>query len=323
MKLADREAEKIRKAEKKAAKQAAKKNKKNNVITNTICESDYSYFQETSTKDRNDAYNKKREVIICDLINKKIPEEFYSSPHWENLRQKLEICIQNEILPKLGIEDMESIWCKVKAGRKHSHDFLLKVNGVSAPLEFKYGVDCVNDAPQFVSPMKPSQYLEENFEGYFYDNYFHKIHEKYLMKTGDNRLMASKEVYVKTNHSEKVPCLIPYKQLYDTDNEFKTFCRSIEEEAVERFIREVDPKLNLLSDKLKTKQKDKIYLLYKDGKFTTETMNEDMFKLVSVVERKGRRYICETACGGKISIRLRFKNGCGIQFPAFQIREES
>ena len=53
------------------------------------------------------------------------------------------------------------------------------------------------------------------------------------------------------------------------------------------------------------------------------TMNEDMFKLVSVVERKGRCYICETACGGKLSIRLRFKNGCGIQFPALQIREES
>jgi hypothetical protein len=284
---------------------------------------DYKYFHETSSKDRNDAYNKKRETIICAMINDQIPEEFYSSPHWEILRQNLAICIQNEILPILGIEDMESIWCEVKAGRKNSHDFLLKVNGVSAPLEFKYGVDCVNDAPQFVSLMKPSQYLEENFEGYFYDNYFHKIHEKYLLKTGDNRLMASKEVYVKTNHSENVPCLMPYKQLYETDKEFITFCRSIEEEAVGRFIHEVDPKLNILSDKLKTKQKDKIYLLYKDGKFTTETMNEDLFQLVSVVERKGRCYICETACGGKISIRLRFKNGCGIQFPALQIREET
>lgn len=284
---------------------------------------DYKYFQETSTKDRNDEYNKKREDIICQLINDQIPEEFYSSPHWENLRQNLAICIQNEILPKLGIEDMESIWCKVKAGRKHSYDFLLKINDKECFLEFKYGVDCVNDAPQFVSLMNPSQYLEENFEGYFYDNYFYKIHEKYLMKTGDNRLMASKEVYVKTNHSDKVPCLMPYKQLYDTDKEFSTFCRSIEKEAVERFIREVHPKLIILSDQLKKKQKDKIYLLYKDGKFTTETMNEDMFKLVSVVERKGRCYICETACGGKLSIRLRFKNGCGIQFPALQIREES
>tara|TARA_B100000575_G_scaffold261317_1_gene234892 strand:+ start:327 stop:1454 length:1128 start_codon:yes stop_codon:yes gene_type:complete len=314
MKLADREAEKIRKAEKKAAKQAAKKNKKNNVITNTICESDYSYFQETSTKDRNDAYNKKREVIICDLINKKIPEEFYSSPHWENLRQKLEICIQNEILPKLGIEDMESIWCHVKAGRNHSYDFLLKINDKECFLEFKYGSECVNDIPQIASLMKPSQYLEENFESYFYDDYLPKLAQ------AGNLTIPDKEEYLKTIHRNEVKCMEHFKRLSRDDETFKYLCRSIEKDAVNKFINEVDPKLSTISEYLKIKQKDKIYLLYKDGKFTTETVNEGLFQLVSVVERQDRCYVCETANGMKLSMRLRFKNGSSLQFPALDVK---
>lgn len=277
---------------------------------------DYKYFHETSSKDRNDAYNKKRETIICAMINDQIPEEFYSSPHWEILRQNLATCIQNEILPILGIEDMESIWCEVKAGRKNSHDFLLKVNGASAPLEFKYGVDCVNDAPQFVSLMKPSQYLEENFEGYFYDNYLPKLAE------AGNLTIPDKEEYLKTIHRNKVKCMEHFKCLALGDKVFNNLCRSIEEEAVGRFIHEVDPKLNMLSDKLKTKQKDKIYLLYKDGKFTTETMNEDLFQLVSVVETVDRCYICETVNGMKLQMRLRFKNGSSLQFPALDVRRK-
>ena len=47
--------------------------------------------------------------------------------------------------------------------------------------------------------------------------------------------------------------------------------------------------------------------------------NENMFILHKLIEKTNTSYIYETKNGMKLEIRLRFKNGCGLCYPAFQI----
>jgi hypothetical protein len=67
-------------------------------------------------------------------------------------------------------------------------------------------------------------------------------------------------------------------------------------------------------------QKNKIYMLFYDYKFYKEKMNLEDYLLISYEkEPKKYRYVAKAKSGKTIYILLRWKNGNGIAFPAFQI----
>ena len=68
---------------------------------------------------------------------------------------------------------------------------------------------------------------------------------------------------------------------------------------------------------LKKSQDDKIYMLFYQKKFYLEK-KEDDYKIINITKTKNQ-FICHTESGKKIKILLRWKNGNGISFPAFQI----
>jgi hypothetical protein len=65
-------------------------------------------------------------------------------------------------------------------------------------------------------------------------------------------------------------------------------------------------------------QKNKCYMMYKDNVFYKETVNMDEYELISY-EKQKNMFIATSKTGKKIKILLRWKNGNGIAFPAFQI----
>lgn len=124
-------------------------------------------------RSKNHSNNKKRENIIGCIINNNIPKEYcIYSLRWYNLKNKIDLFIK-ELCKKKNITYIDSIVCIHKAGRVHHYDFKLIINNSEEfMLEFKFNASCINDTPQFISPMKPSQYLDSSYEEYYYDNYF-------------------------------------------------------------------------------------------------------------------------------------------------------
>ena len=289
--------------------------KKDVVKINNLSIIDIDYFDLISSRGENDKINKVRENIICYLFNKKINKEWLENPKWKKLNKALNDFI-NLLKKEFNIEKIDKITCKNAGGRGNKHDYWVTINDKKIKVEFKFNATNVNECPQFCSPMKPSQYMSNNFEEYFYNNYLNKI-AKFGKLTTPN-----KEIYLKKIHNNKVDCMNNFKVLYDNNKEFNKYCKRIDKEGIAKFIEKTDLKINILSDYLLDSQKGKIYMCYKDGKFYLNKLNENQFKLVKLTKKEKTNFICETAKGIKLEIRLRFKNGCGLQYPAFQIKRK-
>lgn len=284
--------------------------------THIITYNSINVFTEKN-KVENDTNNSKRENIIAAIINNLIPPEYYKfSVKWKRLEDTIfewidNLCIQEEIFI------INNISCIQKAGRSNNYDFKIIINKkYEYKVEFKFNATFINETPQFVSPHKPSQYLNMDFEQYFYDNYLEKIANFGSLE------MPPKEEYLKKIHGDKVQCMIPYKYKYDNDNEFKKICKKIDKEGIKNFIYLSEINKEKLSNYLCKTQTSKRYMLYKDTKMYYEENNKDLYIIKQLISKENTNYIYETESGMKLEIKLRFKNGCGLQYPAFQIKRK-
>ena len=172
--------------------------------------------------------------------------------------------------------------------------------------------------------MKPSQYLSNSFEEYYYDNYLVRILQKYGL------VIPEKDIYVKQIHSTSPKCVEDLQILYykgcktsskytgnQTDILFYNELKNESNNCIEKFIEITELDIIKLSHYLQKSQDKKVYLLYKNGNFNVQIENDD-YILESYVKTKNS-YIATTKSGKKIKILLRWKNGNGIAYPAFQI----
>ena len=279
-------------------------------------------------RSKNDSYNKKRENIIACIINNIIPKQYYTlSPRWYNLKNEILLFIK-ELCKKKGIISIDNIECIPKAGRRHNYDFKIIINNSEeVMLEFKCNVSCVNDTPQFVSPMKPSQYLESSYEKYYYNNYFiHLVYEY-------NLSLPTEEEYLKYIHSTNPTCLKKHQEKYyrgcntsskysgeENDIKFYESSKKTSRDSIMNFISKYDIDKDKLTKYLLDTQKNKVYMLYKDGKLYLETINLNDYIITEITkDPEKNRYMAKTKSDRNLKILLRWKNGNGIAFPSFQI----
>jgi hypothetical protein len=102
------------------------------------------------------------------------------------------------------------------------------------------------------------------------------------------------------------------------DIEFYTLANKLSAESIMRFIARTELNIDILNEYLSSSQKNKIYMLYKNGKFHKQTVDDSKYKIKSYTKHKNM-FIAKTQDGKDIKILLRWKNGNGIAFPAFQI----
>lgn len=287
----------------------------------TICtNSIYEAFDNMNKKSKNDKNNKIRETIISCVINnnKEIQEYCKYLPRWNTFKNSLNLYIKN-LCNLESIDNIYEIFCKIKGGRRYHYDFEISINNKVFNVEFKFNASSADDIPQFVSPMHPSKYIiNNNFEEYFYDNFLYKIIEKSSMLE-----MPDRDLYLSSIHSNKVCCISELKKQYDNDLSFKNYCKKISKEAINTFIKENELDIIKLSNYLQKTQENKHYMCYQDGVFTYNLINNGIYKIKEVVNKTNCDYICKTESGLLLRVKLRFKNGCGIQFPAFQISKKN
>lgn len=274
---------------------------------------DIIVFYEINNKSKNDNDNKKRELLIDSILNKKTPEIYFKkSLRWLNIKKELE----NFIKKLTKNKEIKEIICIQKGGRKYNYDYDLKIDNIIYNIEFKYNVSSLKEVPQFVSPGKPSKYLSYNYEEFYYDNYLSKseIEEKFGIK------IPKKEIYLKEVNNTTPKCMEEIKEKYKKDEKFNNYMKELYNNSTEEFIEKYDLNLEKLNKYLEESQKNKIYMLYKKNKIYLEENNSENYNLISYIkEPKLKRYKAETKSGKKINILLRWKNGNGIAYPAFQI----
>lgn len=281
-----------------------------------------------AAKGLNDKNNKTRENIIGAIINEKVPAEYYELPRWLEIKDSV-----LKYIIELDSKPFNRIECKHKGGRKFNYDFnIIFYSDDLEPriynIELKFNASAIDEAPQFVSPMKPSQYLSSSYEDYYYTNYLPRLAEA---ATGVP--LPSKETYMAQIHTNKPKCIKDFQEIYykgcgasskftknEEDIKFYELAKQLSNDSISSFIAQTDLNIVLLSEYLHTSQQGKIYMLYSDGQFTKQSANLSDYMIISVVKNPQKfRYECLSANGKKITVLLRWKNGNGIAFPAFQI----
>lgn len=294
--------------------------------------SDINYFindSENLGRSSNDHNNKVRENIVNCMPY--INEEFFDDPihgdSWRKLKSDFDIKM------RLICPEYYSYKIQHKAGRGHNYDYVISFFDkndqkiADEKLEFKFNASTIDEAPQFVSPMKPSQYLSQPFEEFYYDNYLIPLLKEFELNVPERSL------YLKTIHNNKPKCMEQGQQLYykgckqssqytgeEKAVKFYQSCNDTSRECIKKFIDNTELDIEKLTQYLISSQNKKNYLLYKNGEFNIQTSNTDDYIIVSYIKNPEKsRYEALTKTNKKINILLRWKNGNGIAYPAFQI----
>jgi hypothetical protein len=107
------------------------------------------------------------------------------------------------------------------------------------------------------------------------------------------------------------------------DIAFYELCKKVSTESIRAFISEHELDIAKLTKYLRESQDGKTYMLFQPASapvITLQRIDPADYNIVSCVKNPAKsRYECETQSGKKINVLLRWKNGNGIAFPAFQI----
>ena len=113
------------------------------------------------------------------------------------------------------------------------------------------------------------------------------------------------------------------------DIAFYQLAKKLSAESIRGFITEHDLNIVKLSEYLRESQQGKTYMLFQPAAatasgggptITLQRVDPADYNIVSCVKNPSKsRYDCVTQSGKKIRVLLRWKNGNGIAFPAFQI----
>lgn len=287
----------------------------------------YFHTEDNTRRSNNDKYNIIRENIIQSIPY--IDEDYFNDQEYGIAWRQIKTSFDQKM--RENCPSYSSYKIQKKAGRKFNYDFNISFFDVDnnlikrEKLEFKYNASSIEETPQFVSPMKPSQYLSQNFEEYYYLNYLIPLFNKY------NLTIPELDIYLKQVHGNKPKCLEKAQLLYyqgckqsskyngnEKSLAFYEECNQLSSQCITNFIMNTELDIEKLNQYLIQSQDKKIYLLYKNSAFHLQFTNSDDY-IIQSYEKQSNRYIATTKSDKKIKILLRWKNGNGIAYPAFQI----
>jgi len=260
----------------------------------------------------NDINNKKRELILKDLLFKEIPTDPEYERYWTLLKTSFEeLCLK--------LKDSFPTTIEHKAGRAHNHDFLFKYSDDTLiTVEFKYGAKKISNLPQFYQISTKSLFLPG-----FAETYYDDVVSKNTLYS-DLGAIPTKEDYMKEIYKteSKVSFFIEAKDR-EKDKEYyrkkQTLANDFIKEWLKKHYRILD--LTLLTRLFKEKQSDKKYILWDRDSWNIDEFKDDDLKLEGIVglNDAGNSIIVRAKSGREFHMLLRWKNGIGILNPAWQI----
>jgi len=256
--------------------------------------SDITYFvsdSENLGRSSNDHNNKVRENIITCMPH--IDDDYFLEPTHGESWIKIKFDFDSKM--RLICPNYTSYKIQHKAGRGYNYDYIIsffdesKQKIADEKLEFKYNASTIDETPQFVSPMKPSQYLSQSFEEYYYDNYLVTLLKQFELEDPE------RNIYLKSVHNNKPKCMESAQLLYyqgckqsskytgeEQAIKFYQSCNDTSRECIKNFINNTELNIDKLNQYLMNSQDKKNYLLYKNGEFHIQPSNNDDYTIVRI-----------------------------------------
>lgn len=262
---------------------------------------DIYLFYIINKKEDNDSNNRIRENIIYGILSNSINEEWYlKEEKWREIKKSL---INTIIDTDFKIE--------LKGGRNCNYDFIIN----EKKIEFKYNCSSITKYPQFLSINSNNFIKDDGYSAYFYDNYLDKIAN--LIKIP----LPDKNSYLKHVHNNNYNSLPFFTELKANETKIKEEKKKIVIESIHKYLKEnLILDISAINNYFREKEKDKYYLLFKNGKFNYDYIKKDELEIIDIKEIKNKNtLILNTKSNSYISMLLRWKNHLGILFPAWQI----
>jgi hypothetical protein len=279
---------------------------------------DISVFTTGNSRSANDSANKKREVIIYLLLKHRIPEAWFANQEWTKLRDNLYDYI-NGLYEDPRIVKVQFFY---RAGRNYNYDFELRYFAENfellktIKLEYKHNCSKLNSYPQFLSSAANSFVLGQCYAQYFYENYIGQIAELY------NIPPPNKKEYMKFVYNSSYDKHEFFQELKEKEDEHIEDKKKIVKESIKQFLllsNRID--VDKLKKKLKDSQTEKVFMLYKNGKFYRDEITQEEITITTFSGIKNGNTLVFNTQNKKtqIKILLRWKNHAGILYPAWQI----
>ena len=182
-------------------------------------------------------------------------------------------------------------------------------------LELKYNADRIDKCPQFLNISAINFIKGEDYASYYYDNYL-----KAIAKLA-NIEIPEKEIYMKYIYNSNYDKHPFFRDLYNKDKDIEKEKKKIVDESINTYLNEIiELDIDEINKTFIENEKDKLYLLYKNGKFYTDKIEEDELKVISIDKIKNNNtIILNTKSKTKIAMLLRWKNRKGVLYPAWQV----
>lgn len=304
-----------------------------NSINNELQSNDIDLFynKEINTKDKNDENNKKRELILENIMNFDKQNEFFKNKIYGNKWCNLLENLKNILKINKNFDDIKII---SKGGRRNNYDFTInyylnKEIIYSIPkVEFKFGENKIENLPQILNlPVHNSTkvFKSELYTEYFKsNNYLKEICKIYNC---ENLYINNNEEYLKNVSKTDYSCNPLFKFLYENEKKISEVFNKkniLVNESIKNYLfknlRENNIDYEAIEKKLKDTQLNKCFLLWDYNNFEIKYITEDDLTLTKEFSIKNNNTLVLKTLTRSIELLLRWKNHKGILCPAWQIK---
>jgi len=286
--------------------------------------SDILTFFTTSTRHKNDATNKIRENILKIIANP--PKDYLThseyGQNWSLVQKEWNDAIC-KIAEETNVPTYTSVETRVKGGRRSNYDADIEYRNDSTlvakrKIEFKNGGTSIGGLPQFLSLPVKFGLFPVTYDKFYHEHYL----DTYL--ACDVGLTESKPPdlqYLKQVTKLKYTVSPFFAQLKEREHILQAQKDVIVNTSITDYLTQYGSSINLdmFTQKIKTTQTDKIFLLWSQGKFYTDKLHPaEMSDLAFHGIKNGN--VLEIKAGQTVyGLLLRWRNHKGILNPAWQI----
>lgn len=283
-------------------------------------------FFKKSTRQQNDKTNKIREKILEIVGNEKVPQDYFENSeygvYWNRICNAWEDAVK-KVSEKTGIETYDSYKVNLKAGRNFNYDMdLIYFNKekeiAKRKIEFKFGATKLNKIPQILSLQSKVDLFPETYDSFYYDNYLDKYLEKVKDIISDK---PDKTIYLKKVTSVNYKVNPFFQELKEKEEKNKKEKHKIVNTSIKEYLEKYSKDINILyfMDKVLETQKEKHYLLWNDGEFHYDTIEQSEIENMEYSNVKNGNTVILKSNKTTYNILLRWRNHKGILNPAYQI----
>jgi hypothetical protein len=280
-------------------------------------------FYKVGKKCDNDGDNKCREDILLNILN--ISQDYLDDPEygakWREVKNGWCDVLKDLYKEK---EPYDKIDVVKMAGRGHNYDYSVIYNKdkdtilQKTCLEFKYNSLALYKLPQFLQIHENCGFLKVSYAEFYYDNYLSKhISHIPLLE------LIDKEVYLKNIKGVNYNCNPFFAKLKAAEEDIATKAAidKLVKESISEYLSKYASDIDLepLQKRLNESQRDKVFIMWKNGKFTKDQISIGTQLEYKGIKNKNTIVIEDVEQVQEYHLLLRWKNHKGVLNPAWQI----